>query len=86
MMFFFVQYSSLSKWTVLNTVLVQFKYNKIYMIFFIQVQHQTALRIFESCKGVVKNDSTMALYMLPHVVVQVLLDGSEDDAKEVMLL
>ena len=31
-------------------------------------------RVFEACRGVLKNDSQMALYLLPHAVVQALLE------------
>ena len=35
-------------------------------------------RVFNACRGVMKNDSQKALQLLPHAVVQALLDDDTD--------
>ncbi|KAI0215805.1 Serine/threonine-protein kinase ATR [Lamellibrachia satsuma] len=36
-------------------------------------------RVFDACRGVIKNDSQMALYLLPHIVIHDLLGGTDTD-------
>ena len=60
-----------------------------YYVFLLLLKHQVkeekAAKVFQACRGIVKNDSNVALYLLPHVVVQVLLDGTQEDQEEVRL-
>ena len=51
--------------------------------FSIQVSSPKVKQVFDTCRGVVRSDHNMSLYLLPHVAVQVLLDGSSEDHKEV---
>ena len=37
--------------------------------------------VFEACRGVVKQDSQIALYMLPYITIQVLQDSGPEDHK-----
>ena len=39
--------------------------------------------ILGACSGTVKNEHHVAYFLLPYVVTQVLLDGSDDDRNEV---
>ncbi|KAF9945530.1 serine/threonine-protein kinase M1 [Mortierella alpina] len=48
------------------------------------VSGQNASVIFQACRHVAKNDSNLCLYILPHLVLNVLLEGSDKDKDEVM--
>lgn len=43
--------------------------------------------MFEACRGVIKlgGDSNIALFILPHVAVQVLIDGGREEHNLVSL-
>ena len=57
---------------------------KIKSIFFIsQTKEEKPRKVFNACRGVIKNDSQMALYLLPHIVVHNLLCGNDADHEEV---
>ena len=45
-----------------------------------------AKQVFDTCRAVVKTDQNLALYLLPHVAVQVLLDGTQVDHDEVFVV
>ena len=55
-------------------------------MFMMQVKGENPQKIFKACSGTVKNEHHVAYYLLPYVVIQVLLDGSDDDRFEVGLL
>ena len=48
-----------------------------------QIKHERVRSIFEACRGVAKLDSNIAFYILPYIVVQVLLDGGQDEYQDV---
>jgi len=45
-----------------------------------KLEHDVSRKVFEACRGVVKQggDSHIAVYILPHVAAQVILDGIEE--------
>ena len=45
-----------------------------------KLEHDISRRVFEACRGVVKqgSDSHIAVHILPHVAAQVILDGTEE--------
>lgn len=45
-----------------------------------------ACQVFTACSAINRHNQQVALYILPHVVLHVLLDGTLDDATEVGLL
>ena len=49
----------------------------------VQVKHGVASQVFQACSAAKRHNLQVALYLLPHVVVQVLLDGTEKDHLEV---
>ncbi|KAF9291903.1 serine/threonine-protein kinase M1 [Mortierella alpina] len=48
------------------------------------VSGQNVSEIFQACRHVARNDTSMCLYILPHLVLNVLLDGSDKDKDEVI--
>ncbi|KAK2190032.1 hypothetical protein NP493_91g01005 [Ridgeia piscesae] len=40
-------------------------------------------RVFDACRGVIRNDSQMALYLLPHIVIHNLLGGDDSDHEQI---
>jgi hypothetical protein len=49
-----------------------------------QIQEEKARCLFECSRGVIRNDSHVALYLLPFVIVQALVEGGEGDNQEVL--
>ena len=45
--------------------------------------HEKAKQVFDCCRGIIKNDHQVALYLLPYCAVHLLLDGTENDSEEV---
>ena len=43
-----------------------------------------AKEVFQACKNVVPYDINTCLYILPHLVLNVLIEGSEEDRKEIV--
>lgn len=48
-----------------------------------RVQQNHPLRVFQVCSPITRYDPSIALYILPHVVTQVLLDGTEGDIQDI---
>ncbi len=48
-----------------------------------QIKDKKSREVFDACNGSVKNDHQIALYLLPFVMLQVLLDGEQIDKKDV---
>ncbi|ESO92356.1 hypothetical protein LOTGIDRAFT_190706 [Lottia gigantea] len=48
-----------------------------------KVKHPKAQRVFQTCSATIKYHIHVALYILPHVTIQVLQDGVEKDINEV---
>ncbi|XP_025077039.1 serine/threonine-protein kinase ATR-like isoform X1 [Pomacea canaliculata] len=48
-----------------------------------KVKEKQARQVFEACSAAQRNDLQVALYLLPYEVVQVLLDGTEQDHLEI---
>ncbi|KAK7116236.1 hypothetical protein V1264_001954 [Littorina saxatilis] len=48
-----------------------------------KVKHGLAYQVFQACSAAERHNLQLALYLLPHVVAQVLLDGSEKDHLEI---
>ncbi|KAG9323421.1 hypothetical protein KVV02_002581 [Mortierella alpina] len=48
------------------------------------VSGQNVSEIFQACRHVARNDTSMCLFILPHLVLNVLLDGSDKDKDEVI--
>ncbi|KAF9560300.1 serine/threonine-protein kinase M1 [Mortierella alpina] len=48
------------------------------------VSGQNVSEIFQACRHVARNDTSMCLFILPHLVLNVLLDGSDKDKNEVI--
>lgn len=60
-------------------------YNEL-LIQLVKVKEKQARQVFEACSAAQRNDLQVALYLLPYEVVQVLLDGTEQDHLEVETL
>ncbi|GAB1608793.1 serine/threonine-protein kinase ATR-like [Argonauta hians] len=48
-----------------------------------QYQQSQPLHVFQVCSPITRYDSSIALYMLPHVVVEVLINGTEGDFRDI---
>ncbi|KAI7827529.1 hypothetical protein BC939DRAFT_394939 [Gamsiella multidivaricata] len=49
-----------------------------------KVSGRYAKEIFQACKSVVPYDTNTCLYILPHLVLLILLEGTENDRKEIV--
>ncbi|KAF9908954.1 serine/threonine-protein kinase M1 [Linnemannia zychae] len=49
-----------------------------------KVTGRNARDVFQACKHVVPYDTTTSLYILPHLVLHVLLEGSERDQRDIV--
>ncbi|XP_074649776.1 serine/threonine-protein kinase ATR-like [Tubulanus polymorphus] len=48
-----------------------------------KVVQEKALKVFQACSAVIKHNINIALYLLPHILLQVLLDSKDCTANEV---
>ncbi len=51
-----------------------------------QVRNEETQNILKACTGTVKHEHNIALFLLPYVVTQIVLDGSDEDRNEVLSL
>ncbi|KAG0083919.1 serine/threonine-protein kinase M1 [Podila epicladia] len=49
-----------------------------------QVKGDNAVKIFQACKNVIAYDTNICLYILPHLVLNILLDGSISQQKDII--
>ncbi|XP_070572431.1 serine/threonine-protein kinase ATR-like isoform X2 [Ptychodera flava] len=48
-----------------------------------KIRQEKASRVFRACSNIIKHDTQTALFLLPHIVIYALLDGSEDENMEI---
>ncbi|KAI8598622.1 hypothetical protein EDD21DRAFT_309126 [Dissophora ornata] len=49
-----------------------------------KVTARYAKDVFQACKHVAQNDTSVCMYILPHLVLDVLVEGTETDRKEIV--
>lgn len=55
-------------------------------LFLLQVTEKQWKMVFEVCRGVINQDKFIALYLLPYLILQVLIEGSAEDQSMVITL
>lgn len=47
-----------------------------------RVTQDRPFKVFQACSPIARHDTSIALYVLPHIILQVLLDGAEPDLQD----
>ena len=47
-----------------------------------RVAQDRPFKVFQACGPIARHDTSLALYILPHIILQVLLDGAEPDLQD----
>ncbi|XP_077988664.1 serine/threonine-protein kinase ATR-like [Glandiceps talaboti] len=48
-----------------------------------KIRHEKASQVFKACSTIIKHDTQTALFLLPHIIVYALLDGTDEENLEI---